>query len=322
MTRSPKDLARELMRQLALPEVERRRRLAQAEDPEYWRTLNPQLTVCGADALTVRERAPLDAHARDQVLGQLDTDGYLEVPPFIAGDDVARLRLGVERLREAGWPPVFLFVYDEVWDLGRLPSIQQILSRALGPGYREDTLIWCFHVAPQPGASGWAPHCDGTEPSNRLTLWFPLTDATLDNGCMYVVPQHALPAPLAVPAAAADVNWEDISTTLRATRAVPMQAGGVLGWRFHVLHWSAVARRAPQPRISVALEFLGQDAVPLAGELPLMDGLVRPRSFEVRLFTIGKSLREYVKFEPWLAPYREVGEALAAAYRPGAAGTI
>jgi hypothetical protein len=321
MTLAPKDLAWELMRQLALPEAESRKRLALAADADYWRKLNPQLSVCGNATLTVEEGAPLDQDTLARVCRQLDTDGYLEVPPFIAGADVERLRRGVERLREEGWPPVFLFVYDEAWDLARLPLMRQILTHALGAGYREDTLVWCFHVAPRPGASGWAPHCDGREPSNRLTLWFALTDATLDNSCMYIVPQQGLPSSLAVPGDVTAVHWDDISTTLRATRALPIDAGGVLGWRFHVLHWSSVSREGSHPRISLALEFLGRDASPLPGELPLVDGATRPASFELRLFTVGKSLGEYEKFEPWLAPFRQVGEALEAAYRP-VAGTI
>jgi hypothetical protein len=166
MALSPKDRAHALMAALALPQPEVDRRLALAEDPAYWRALNPDLSVCSRPSPAVHERAPLTEASLAHVQSQLDADGYLQVPPLFAADDVGALARAVERLRSEGWPPAFVFVYDQAWDLPRTPSVRRVLDNAMGPGYRADTLVWCFHVAPRPGASGWAPHCDRDSRSN------------------------------------------------------------------------------------------------------------------------------------------------------------
>ena len=53
---------------------------------------------------------------------------------------------------------------------------------------------------PQAGEAGWPPHrdkgrqalaADGTPTS--LTVWIPLTEATPENGCLYILPTHRDP---------------------------------------------------------------------------------------------------------------------------------
>lgn len=321
MTLTPKKRAHALLAALALSEEDTTTRLAQAGDLDYWRQLNPQLTIGGTGEPSVAESAPWPADVLDAHVRHLATAGYLQAAPFLDPERIIALRTAVERLRAAGWPPVFLFVYDQVWDLARTPSVQALLRSALGPGFREDSLVWCFHVAPKAGASGWAPHFDGPERSNRLTLWFPLTDATLDNGCMYIVPDGMLPPSVDNSGGEVALGWNDVNAMLRAVRALPCDAGGLLSWRFHVLHWSAIARAASHPRISVAMEFLGTDVEPQPLEKPLLDGSRRPDDVSMRLYAIGKSLKTYITFEPGLAPFAQVAARLEAAYRPVGAGT-
>ncbi|MGE3344392.1 MAG: phytanoyl-CoA dioxygenase family protein [Vicinamibacterales bacterium] len=322
MALSPRDRARAFMASLAMPDEAAAARLHEATDIDYWRRLNPQLSIGSPRHPSIAEGRPWSPVELDSRVAHMARAGYLQAAPFGDPDVIAALHLGVERIREAGWPPVFLFVYDQVWDLARTPSVQALLRAVLGPGYREDTLVWCFHVAPKAGASGWAPHFDGPEKSNRMTVWFPLTDATLDNGCMYVVPDGALPASISNEGGEVAVNWSDLSAVLRSARALPCAAGGMLGWRFHVLHWSSVVVDATTPRISVAMEFLGADVTPVPLEEPLIDPTVRPESFHTRLYAIGKSLRIYIRFEPWLAPFANVAQRLEEDYRPPAGGTI
>lgn len=310
------------MASLVMPDEVAATRLQQATDLDYWRRLNPQLSIGSPRHPSIEEERPWSRNELDSRVAHMARAGYLQASPFVDPGTVAALRLGVERIREAGWPPVFLFVYDQVWDLARTPSVQALLAAVLGPGFREDSLVWCFHVAPTAGASGWAPHFDGPEKSNRMTLWFPLTDATLDNGCMYVVPDGALPASVSTDPSEVALNWSDLSATLRSARALPCDAGGMLSWRFHVLHWSSVAVDTALPRISVAMEFLGADATARPGEAPLIDATVRPEDFSMRLYAIGKSLRIYIRFEPWLAPFANVAQRLEGDYRPPEGGTI
>jgi hypothetical protein len=95
---------------------------------------------------------------------------------------------------------------------------------------------------------------------------------------------------------------------------LPVNAGGVLGWRLHVWHWGAVVRTASHPRISIALEFLGRDVAARPDELPLVDG--RPGSLGMRLFIIGSNVLRYEDREPLLTRFHGVAEILAARYRP------
>jgi hypothetical protein len=315
MVMSAHDRAKALLGELAWTAAERDERLQQASDVEYWRRLNPSLTVCGDAPVSLSEAQPLDEPEAARVHAQLARQGYLQAGPILSAEDAGRLRDAVERLRAAGWPPVFAFVYDEFWDLGRTPSMVRLLTDALGPGYRSNAIAWCFRIAPTPGAAGWPPHCDGDRsPANRLNLWFPLTDATLDNGCIYVIPQHALDAPVDQPAKTWSIGWDDMRNALQAVHALPMAAGGVLGWRFHVWHWGSIVRTPSQPRISVALEFLGGDVTPDAGELPLLAG--RPDSLSLRLFIIGTNVLRYEDREAFLAQSRGLAEILVARYRP------
>src|SRR5207244_2616081 len=109
---------------------------------------------------------------------------------------------------------------------------------------------------PTPGASGWPPHCDDANRPNRVTVWIPLSDATLDNGCMYVVPRDR---------AAADAD-----ARLQACRALPAAAGSILGWNFDVLHWGSTCTRPGEPRIAISQEFIAPGAATAADELPLV----------------------------------------------------
>src|SRR5207245_2078717 len=126
-------------------------------------------------------------------------EGYFQAEPLFSVRVIQRLRNGIEVLRKEDWPPVFSFIYDEFWLATRGPSLAGLLSTALGPEHRQIPHLWTFYIPPTRGATGWLPHVDGWEKSdgsgdrsNRLTVWIPLSEATLENGCMYVIPKHLL----------------------------------------------------------------------------------------------------------------------------------
>src|SRR5439155_11077396 len=126
------------------------------------------------------------------------------------------------------------------WAVARVPSLVRLLSGALGEGYRQVSRVWLHHVPPRNAASGWPPHFDGYRRANRLTVWVPLTDATLDNGCIYLIPRNLIPAGTAAAfAGAGGLGVPDVQALLQASRAVPTPVGTVVGWSFDVLHWGA-----------------------------------------------------------------------------------
>lgn len=68
----------------------------------------------------------------------------------------------------------------------------RLLSAYLQPDYKLFPYVWAHYVPPN--SSGWNPHVDTDDTgdgANELTVWLPITDATLDNGCIYVVPGNA-----------------------------------------------------------------------------------------------------------------------------------
>src|SRR5256885_1184270 len=78
-----------------------------------------------------------------------------------------------------------------------------------------------------------------TRPGSRLSVWIALTDASVESGCIYVLPRsHASAAIL-------NGNWTTDSVTLGDTvrvlsgaRALPAAAGSALVWDFDLVHWS------------------------------------------------------------------------------------
>jgi len=209
----------------------------------------------------------------------------------------------IERLRDTGWPPVFSFVYDEFWDVVRTPSLHKLVSRFLGEGYEQNSLMWTYYVVQAKGASGWPPHTDSKGRDTRLTVWVPLSDATVENGCIYVIPSDQVPPGV-------QPNYRDIETVtkdqlsqfLRAARALPAVAGTLMGWHHELVHWGSSATGDAAPRISIAVEFCGPTATLRKEEEPLFSPSHSP-SFTERIQAISKGILGYAKFEPLMTRF-------------------
>jgi hypothetical protein len=226
----------------------------------------------------------------------------MKTGPVIAARVIAAMRLAMQTLREHGLPPAFGYVYDQFWDIARGPSFRALVTDAFGPGCRQSPRVWAFHIGTDDGASGWPPHVDGgnlTHTTDRITLWLPMTDATLENGCMNVVPKHLLPPSLPDDFAndASGVSPRVWRTMLQGARALPARAGSLLAWDFQVVHWSSFCDGAIEPRMSLAVEIIGGTAEPVESELPLFDLASLP-PFKERLRAIAKGILSYQRFEP------------------------
>jgi hypothetical protein len=284
--------------------------LQRALDQSYWQRLNPDLSIGEEHSAAEFEAAPLNELQTAVQMEQLHREGYFQTPPALQPDVVRRMRLAVEKLREEHWPAVFAYVYDEFWQVVRTPSLVRLISGFLGRAYRQNSLIWAYYVAPVRGAQGWHPHSDSGDES-RLTVWVPLTDATLENGCMYVIPRDRLPNDLLGSYEKLDsVTHAQLDRLLQSTKALPSPAGAYLGWNHDLIHWGSVSSGRVEPRISVAMEFVGPDVVSRPDELPLFDPLTPPPFFE-RIRAIGKGLLTYGRLEPSKRKYAELGARLA-----------
>ncbi len=306
--------ARHLLERARLSAGEVRDRLGKALSPDYWRELVPSLSVGGKQPPAHMQAAATDEARERQALRDLADRGYFVTEPLFDGAVVRRMREGVGAVRGAGWPAVFTFVYDEFWQAFQVPALVRLLSGALGAGYRQVPHVWTFFIPPLKGASGWPPHIDGRDfayNSDRMTLWIPLGDATLANGCMYVVSREGLAEPLAKNFSALDAfGAADVRSLLRGVRALPARAGSVLGWDFGVVHWGATCESGDDPRVSISTEFLRENAEPARGEQPLLGAAGAPE-YRERLSVIGRAILAYERFEAPMIRYAELARQLA-----------
>jgi len=306
----PEEVFLQLLQHACLPEDEVVTLLQKAMDPAYWEKLNPSLSVGGQLADGVRETATLGLQNRSELLEKLGREGYFQTGPLLSESLVGRMRACIEVLRKEHWPPVFAFVYDQFWQVARIPPLVELLSGALGPGYKQNSNSWCHYIPPRSGSAGWGPHMDGFNRSNRLSIWIPLSDATLQNGCMYVIPQHVVPETLRDFSTLENVSRAELQTLLQGSRAVPAQAGSVLGWHFQLIHWGSTVAQAEHARISLTMEFVGDQAEPKTDEHPLFEGHAALPTFPQRLHVIGKGILDYERFELRLIRYRELAKRL------------
>ena len=93
------------------------------------------------------------------------------------------------------------------------------------------------------------------------------------------------------------VPMADVQRAMWATRALPADAGAVLGWDFDVFHWGGRAAAPDAERRSLSLELLAPGEAPRSDEVPLMDASGSPPSFEARLRVIAIALKSYADRE-------------------------
>lgn len=298
-----------LLRSAEFPAEEVDDLFRKATDRAYWKGLNPDAEIEGPGRAQAFEAKPLEGNAFDRQLEQLKAQGYFKLDELFDPELLAKMRLCLENLRAAKWPAVFTYVYDEYWQIVRAPSLRRLINAFFGTGYRQNSNVWTYYVAPVTGASGWPPHADADDGdmAAHLTVWIPLVEATVDNGCMYVIPRQFMPPTM--PADYKDIKTltrDELCLLLQGTKALPAKPGAAMGWDHRLIHWGSVAAGHTEPRISIGLEFTSDAAKPRESEFPLFDSAALP-SFEERLVAIGKSLLEYRRFEPAVTRYKSLG---------------
>lgn len=205
--------------------------------------------------------APVDG---DRLRAMLWHEGYLATPPSIPPALIAACRAAVELVRGAGAPPLAAFAFDAPWELAAL--LRDHADAAFAGEARLMPAFWAWRLEAD-DARGWDPHRDHTDLEldddgrpQAIALWVPLTEATADNGCMYVVPAPWDPQ-YPNPRATSEVMF------VQSIRALPAQPGAVLGWTSRLLHWGAMARPGSPPRISISFEYQDARCPPLDGEV-------------------------------------------------------
>ena len=314
--RAHQDAARELLESIRLSPSDIDNRCEQALSRAYWKSLVPTLDVESLGAADLAVTANFDAAVCSGLAGRFAEEGYFQLAPLVQPAVLDRMRAAVTTVERAGWPPVFAWVYDQFWRLPRAQGLVNLFSAILGPDYRQTPNIWTHVVPGNRGATGWVPHVDHLGTGTRLTVWIPLSDATVDSGCMCVLPKHLVPRRLAgrwyeTPT----LEMKDAIRLIHAARPLPAHAGSVLGWNAELLHWGGAREVSGDPRISFSMEFAapGGDADSEEPALAATDGTMP--AFDVRLRTIARGIVIYRESDLRGSRYLPLAERLLP--RPG-----
>jgi ectoine hydroxylase-related dioxygenase (phytanoyl-CoA dioxygenase family) len=283
-----------------------------AEDPNYWIDLNPQLTISSAGS------ADWDSEVSGSVGDKLEEGlksyrqyGFLALDGVLSQRQIATMRDAVARLQAAEWPPVFAFVYDPFWCIGRARVVSALLKELLGSPQMLPR-VWTHHVYTSVQNAGWRPHLDGrTGAPLTMSLWIPLTNATLRNGCMQLVKRNSATDELCRRYHTTDAfSREEVQALLTNTRALPCARGGLLAWDHNILHWGSYFECGSEPRVSIALEFASASSAEVtAAEHPSQEHDLLP-GFSTRLEAIGGAILKYRNFEPGMERFASLAELL------------
>lgn len=276
--------------------------------PDYWLGLvqsasaGMDLTIAEVDRSTAwgpgAARHP-GAHEQPGLRGDMAREGWAAVPGFLDARRSASLATASLALLEHGWPATFLLVFDQAWQVGRhLGRLMQSLANDR-VALRYEMFVYCVDsTRPLARARGIEPHRDaphvgfdergGERLPRHCTSWLALTETTVDNGCIYVVPTHRDP---------------DASAPIREEAGIPLEvpAGTALLWGGHVAHWGGVHDpvRARGPRVAITCV---ASVEPMWGlpalDLPTEIGASALPSLETRLRFVCALLRGFGPLRP------------------------
>jgi len=305
--------------------------------PEYWRQLvaGTGLTMSVGDPLqsaSTHSHATVTPASATAAAHRLDEQGHcvledVDWKPRVAFQAFAE---GVKRIKAAGWPATFLLLYDQPW------QIVDALFALIGPLLADsaddleletDIFVWALEKRMSDGqyvnGNFAQPHRDSSYDDSvdehgrpiKLSVWVPLVDATLDNGCMYVLPSNCDPLfdkpehPEHMCAATSRKGELTCGFPLHHVRPLPARAGSVLCWMGNLIHWGSSCSphaSVEQPRISMALTLRrrafhsDEKVATLTGRAPMARPLLRDMGLSNRLSVVGKSL---IMYYHWMNGY-------------------
>lgn len=118
--RPTNEIFEEMLAQARIKPADVAGRVARARDVAYWRSLAPALTI-GGRGPEERSANGVDADVL-QAADDLARDGVFYLANAIERAHVDAACSAVDAVTAARWPPLFAFVYDEVWRAARAPG--------------------------------------------------------------------------------------------------------------------------------------------------------------------------------------------------------
>ena len=265
----------------------------------YWKELNPDADITDDPWELDLNSDPWPDGSADIVRKDLEKEGYAVSACCFSQSKLKPLISIILNVVRAGHRPAYALVYDDFY------RFFSEVGKYLQLVFRSDVLLvpdeFDVHYVPTSDrAAGSKPHRDNIDAKDYLdtegvpellNVWIPLTDATLANSCIYVLPANQDPA-FRQTVAGNNVHSTMDDASLQAVRAVPADAGTLLFWAPSLLHWgSRSSDKADAPRVSVACYFQSAKAVrfhptamPMAGTL----------SFQSRIDLIDKVCRQHL----------------------------
>ena len=253
---------------------------------EFWVNLNPYLNI---ENIVYDNQSIISYKNLVQDKNHLEKLGYLHKKNSNFKVPISLMKKSITGIVNYKLPPVFAFVYDEFWYIQF--QLRMLLEKFLDKNYKQLPDFWAWHVSS--GQSGWAPHRDKVEGSlfknnipKSLTVWIPLSKASPNNSCMYMLPANK------------DKFYnkpklnKNFPGVLSDIRALPAEAGDVLMWTQEVYHWgsSSGEESLNEPRISIAFEFQRSDVAPF--NTLLLEPNLLP-TFNDRLALISMQILQY-----------------------------
>lgn len=238
------------------------------------------------------------------------TEGYVVVENLLSAADVEALRQRIceythggrpmERLRVQVEPRVQrgelavahpgdslrkidgLVEGDDLFaDLGLHSAVADVIEDLLGPDlllFRNSLMLKPPQVGSQKGWHQDSPYWP-VEPMDLCSCWLPLDDATLENGCMVVIPGGHVNGPLPHVHVTDDYVIADEVLDTRGAMALPMPAGAGLFFHSLLPHYTAPNRSSRWRRAMVLSYMRAESRHTGEGEGPeylLVRGSTRP----------------------------------------------
>ncbi|MDP9034832.1 MAG: phytanoyl-CoA dioxygenase family protein [Myxococcota bacterium] len=253
------------------------------ENAAFWSRLAPWLRV---DRLSSDDRVRRPPAPPPDLAGTWPRDGYVRAEGLLTDAEAGALAQAVSALRAHEVHPTFVYVYDETWKVA--DSLRLWLAGALGYDVELLADVWAWHVDPAKDRGGWPIHRgwyedvhDPTGAPTLLNVWVSLSDATVRNACIHIVP---LPRDPHYPH---DLN--NLESLERSGVSLPTRAGTALLWSANAAHWGGICDPlCTDPRISMSFTVRRGSGPRL--DVPVVDGAL---SFRDRLDLIADQFLRY-----------------------------
>lgn len=260
-------MAQETILRKSLPLEDLMPLFSQAEDINYWRSLKPDSNISDNPFSGCESFSDIDNQILDEYALQLREEGYFQTNSLIPAATIQEMRECIDRVKEAGFPPMFALVYDVFYQA--LGYFHSTFTGIMGSGYKLVPNFWVYYIDTFDTGKGFEPHRDAeyedTIDANGMptviTIWITISDANPLNSCMYILPSNRDPQ---YAEAIKNLKTPANQFALEDIRALPTAAGILSCWDQYVFHWgSRSSKRAKEPRISYAAYCQRGDIAPV-----------------------------------------------------------